>query len=254
MGADTVFTLHFYPIYRGAVDSIRGVSQTATKITEFGQYIPIGGIRILALIGSLTLFPSLYLLGFFLECFAAAENAISREREIAADAVAAEAAGTESIAVALVKIIAFTSTWERVVSTMTESLLDGYIDIGGERYDARRFFANMSEVFALTVANSADPAAFDGLDAKVIPHPTDSHPPLSIRLAALKKSLPEIRPNALKLSPEQPAHAAIDHCEELEMQLSIVEQALLVPNQNTRVQSPLPAPPALPPNTVTIQK
>lgn len=100
-GADTAFSVHFYPIYRGTVDSIHGVSRTANQITELGRFIPIAGLRVIALLGSLTLFPSLFLLGFFLECFAAAESAISREREIAADAVAAEATDADSIAVAL---------------------------------------------------------------------------------------------------------------------------------------------------------
>ena len=227
-GADTAFSLHFYPIYRGALDSLHGVSRTATQITKYGQYIPIAGIRILALLGSLTLYPSLYMIGFFLECFAGAEKRISREREIAADAVAAETAGTANIATALTKLVAFTGMWDQVTSAMRDGLMAGYMNIGGERYDARQFFANASEVYAFTVAQCAEPTLLDGLDAKAIPHPTDSHPPLSIRLAALGKNLIDIRSDALNLSPHPSSNEVIDRCEELEVQLSTVEQALLV--------------------------
>jgi Zn-dependent protease with chaperone function len=228
-GADTAFSLHFYPIYRGALDSLHGVSQTATKITKYGQYIPFAGFRIIAWLGSLTLYPSIYMLAFFLECFAGAENSISRQREVAADAVAAETAGAANIATALVRLVAFTSMWDQVTLAMRDGLLAGYLNIDGQMYDARQFFANVSEVYAFTVAQYAGPDALDGLDAKAIPHPTDSHPPLSVRLAALGKHLPNIRSDALNLSPHPSSNEVIDNCRELEGQLSIVEQALLGP-------------------------
>jgi hypothetical protein len=104
----------------------------------------------------------------------------------------------------------------------------GYLDIDGERYDAQQFFANVSEVYAVTVAQFAGSNALDGLDAKTIPHPTDSHPPLSIRLAALGASLSDIRSDASKLSPKPSSNEMIDNWQYLEGQLSMVEQALLV--------------------------
>jgi Zn-dependent protease with chaperone function len=42
------------------------------------------------------------MLAFFLECFSGAENKISREGEIAADALAAETVGSVNFATALV--------------------------------------------------------------------------------------------------------------------------------------------------------
>jgi len=227
-GADTVFSLRFYPIYRGAIDSLQGVSKVANKITKYGGVVPHAGVRILAWLGSLTLLPSIYMLAFFLECFAGAENRISREREIAADAVAAETAGAANIATALVKIVAFTGVWDHIISAMRDGLMAGYLDIDGQRYDAQQFFANVSEVYAATVAQFAGSNALDGLDAKTIPHPTDSHPPLSIRLAALGVALCDIRSDALKLSPKQSSNEMIDNWQNLEGQLSMVEQALLV--------------------------
>ncbi len=227
-GADTAFTLRFYPIYRGAADSLQGVAQTAVRIAKSTQYIPFVAFRIIGWVGSLSLYPSLFMIRFFLECFAGAERSVSREREIAADAVAAETAGAENIATALVKIVAFTGIWDQVTSAMRDGLMAGYLSIDGAQYDARQFFANVSEVYALTVSQCSEPNALDGLDAKTIPHPTDSHPPLSIRLAALGRNLLDIRLDGLNLSPRPSSNEIIDNCEKLEEQLSLMEQSLLV--------------------------
>ena len=94
-------------------------------------------------------------------------------------------------------------------------------------------------MFVHVVAKHADePTALEGLDAKTIPHPTDSHPPLSIRLAALKTSLAEVGPDALNVSPEPASSTMIDKLEELEMQLSVVQQLLLTPEEQRAPSSP----------------
>jgi Zn-dependent protease with chaperone function len=233
-GADTAFSLYFYPIYRGAFDSLRGVSEAAQGIAKYTQYIPFWGFKLIGWLGSLTLLPSVYMLSFFLECFAGAENRISRDREIAADAVAAETAGAANIATALVKLVAFSGMWDGLLGLMLNSLQEGTITVGESQYDAQQFFANSSSVFALMVSNHADRKALEGLDAIKIPHPTDSHPPLSIRLSALKTSLAEIAPTALQVDPEPPASSVIDHLEELEYQLTAIQQAMLNPAQPGR--------------------
>jgi len=226
-GSDTKFSLKFYPIYRGAFDSLQNVAQAAAHSDR----------------GAIALIPAIYMLSFFLECFSGAENKISREREIAADAVAAETVGAANIAVALVKIVAFTGVWDQLTAVMQASLKKGTITFNDKEYDAQRFFSNVSNIFLYMVANSAEPQAFDGLDAKRIPHPTDSHPPLSVRLAALKKALPEIQPEALNISPEPPSSSVIDKLDDLEVELSMVQQLLLNPKQqpNSDVKEPAPS-------------
>jgi len=97
------------------------------------------------------------MLAFFLRCFAGAENKISREREIAADAVAAEAVGALNIAAALVKTAAFTSMWDHLTVVMQDSLKKGTITFDGKELDAQRFFSNVSNVFVYMVANNAEP-------------------------------------------------------------------------------------------------
>ena len=113
--------------------------------------------------------------------------------------------------------------------------------LSGHRLGGRSRSRETIPFFALTVATHAEPNALDGLDAKLIPHPTDSHPPLSIRLAALGKNLIEIRSDALSLSPSPSSNEVIDNCEELEVQLTMVEQALLCPEQTSDIPPPLPS-------------
>jgi hypothetical protein len=174
------------------------------------------------------------MLAFFLESFSGAESKISRERELAADAVAAETMGAVHIATALAKIVAFTEIWDHLTVVMENSLKKGVITFDGKEYEAQRFFSNVSNVFAYMVANSAEPKALEGFDSKTIPHPTDSHPPLSVRLAALKTTLSNVGAEALNVSPEMPSSSVIDKLDELEMQLSAVQQLLLNPDQQKR--------------------
>jgi Zn-dependent protease with chaperone function len=211
-GADTKFSLGFYPIYRGAIDSLHNVAELA-----FGEG------------QALTLIPAICMLAFFIECFSEAENRISRERELAADAVAAEAVGAKNIATALVKIVAFSGLWNRLAVLMKDSLQKGTIIVGGEQHDAQRFFSNVSNVFAYVVEKNAEPDALQGLDTNTISHPTDSHPPLSARLAALRITLAEVGPDALKICPMPASSTVIDGLEELEVRLSTVEQSLVFP-------------------------
>jgi Zn-dependent protease with chaperone function len=229
-GEDTKFSLQFYPIYRGAIDSLHAVGEAAARSDR----------------GAIALIPAIYMLTFFLECFSGAENKISREREIAADAVAAETAGSANIATALVKIVAFTGMWDSLTAVMHESLQKGTITFGEKEYDAQQFFSNVSNVFLFMVANNADPKALEGLDAKTIPHPTDSHPPLSVRLAALKTPLADVRTDALNVSPEPACSALIDNLEDLEMRLSAVQQLLMNPEQRNRFLRESTSTPAAP--------
>ncbi len=119
--------------------------------------------------------------------------------------------------------------WDQLAAAMRDGLSAGYVTVGGEHYDARQFFSNVSELYAITVAECAEPKSLEGLDTKTIPHPTDSHPPLSVRLSALGQSLPGIRSGALNVSPSPSAHEVIDNCDELESRLTIFEQALICP-------------------------
>ena len=241
-GEDTAFSLNFYPIYRGTVAAIDGVAQTAGKITALGSHIPIRGVGMLAVVGALTLCPSIFMLRFFLECFASAESAISRERELTADSLAAASMGPISIASALFKIHAFAGLWPCLSSILRDALLAGYVEINGETQSAQRLFANLCDTFAFMAKTRIEEGtSLDGLDATTIPHPTDSHPPLNVRLAALGKSLSDLRADALNVTPDVRSSTVIDNYQAIECDLSQVERAILGPRQPSLEQPGLAA-------------
>lgn len=228
-GEDTAFTLHFYPIYRQAGDALRGVHGTADKMIKTVARIPIAAFKLIGIAASLSLYPAMYMMRFFLDCFALAESSVSRSRELTADAVAAEAAGARNLASALIKVTAFSAVWHHVSASMQESIQQGYFESGSQRLDARAFFSNASEVFAVTVASTADASDLNGLDTRVMAHPVDSHPPLGIRLLALKQPLESVGVQALDLMPDSPAFQIIDDCEAIEIQLSRAMQEMIGP-------------------------
>ncbi len=196
-GLDTQFSQRFYPIYAGASRSLMALAQST------------GGAR------SVAILPAFYLLAFFLDSFATAEASSSREREIAADAEAARAAGTTSAASALVKAHAFAPAWGAVLQAMHAALA------------GPQALTNVSVVFADVVRHAAAPERLhDAMDARVV-HPTDSHPPLCDRLRALGRTVEDVTEAALALPPDAPAIGLFDDVERLEEELSKAQQEWL---------------------------
>lgn len=189
-GEDTAFSQRFYPIYRGTEEALVALVQHS------------GGARNVALL------PAIYTLSFFMESFARAESAVSREREFLADQAGAEAAGTRPMASALAKVHAFVSVWKQVPSQIEELL------------NAGQPVESAGALYASLVRQAIGPHALEGLDAQQMPHPIDSHPPLSQRLAALGTSLDEVSEAALLVAPDEPALGLFTAGEELEAQLT----------------------------------
>ena len=197
-GRDTLWSQRFYPIYRGTVDGLQGLH------ASIGQSL-----------GSLILLPAVALLGYFLECFAVAESTISRERELAADRIGAGLVGAPVAAAALVKVHAFAGCWPTVQSGMSEALGQG------------KAFANTSALFSDLARRQATPAALEGLGERRLQHPTDSHPPLALRLEGLGVPLAGVREAALQVTPAEPAATLVADYERLERELTEVEHYLL---------------------------
>jgi Zn-dependent protease with chaperone function len=197
-GADTKFSERFYPIYRG----------TATAISSLHR---AGGEGL----GVLALLPAIAVFGFFLECFAVAENRQSRHRELLADEAGAQATSNRTMASALVKVHAFAGIWNAVERASAEALRQGGI------------YTNASALFARAVLDSATSAALDGIADRHTSHPTDSHPPLAVRLASLRIDLPSVAAEALVVNPTQPAASLIPELERQEEVLSDAYQRLL---------------------------
>ena len=146
-----------------------------------------------------------------------AENGISRDREFAADQVGVQVTDPQAMGSALVKVHAFSGCWDGGIKRlMVNALAEG------------KQYTNLSAVFAAVVQDVAKPSALEGLDAHRLPHPTDSHPPLSQRLEALGLTVQDLANPALQTSPEIPPITLIPGYEDTEKELTGFEHALLV--------------------------
>jgi Zn-dependent protease with chaperone function len=191
-GGDTVWSQRFYPVYRGTGQALSGLGQAAAG----------------SAVRTLTLWPAAQILGLFMNGFATAERAISRDRELQADKAAIETASARDIASSLVKLLAFTQAWGQTLDGMVaESAKGSTVPNAGDR-------------FVETVRSSAVPAALNGLDEREIPHPTDSHPPVTKRLEALGLTIDDVAADALVVSPSPSADAVITDRESVEIALT----------------------------------
>ena len=197
-GEDTKFSEHFYPIYRGTVTAIASLQRAGGR-----------GAGVLALL------PAIAIFGFFLERFSVAEKAHSRERELLADRAGAEATSARIMASALVKVHAFAGVWDGFQRASVEALR------GGKRY------RNASVTYAQAVGQQARASVLDGIADRHTSHPTDSHPPLSVRLAALGVDVSAVAAEALSVTPTPSAASLFGDLESREEALSESYQLLL---------------------------
>jgi Zn-dependent protease with chaperone function len=196
-GEDTAFSRKFYPIYRGTHDAIEALRESGGE--EWGN---------------LALIPGVAILSFFLEAFAAAENTISRERELVADKAGAKLVGQQSMGAALVKVHAFSPYLELIRGEMPKLLQQG------------KALTNSSLLFAQMAQKAATLEALAGLDERRINHPFDSHPPLAVRLDSLGVALQELRAAALQVGPGNAGIQLLAECETIEQELTEVEHYL----------------------------
>jgi Zn-dependent protease with chaperone function len=182
----------FYPVYRGTAQSLAALDHATDE----------------SVVSWLTLMPAQIVLEFFYNRFAEAENRIGRRRELAADRAGAEVTSPLTAATALVKAHAFDRSWHGVRGLMRGALHRG------------QALPNVGLAYAEVVRRDAVPSVLEGLDEQRLAHPTDSHPPLHARLAALGLSLTDVGPAALAVSPADPAIGLIENAEEVERELS----------------------------------
>jgi Zn-dependent protease with chaperone function len=225
-GEDAKFSIHFYPIYRGITGSILGVSNASQQVIKIGQYMPFTGFKIMFLLAGLSLLPSVYLLSFFLDAFSRSESSIGRDRELAADALAARYEGPHAIATVLVKLAAYMHVWTDLIQWAKESNRAGVVNYGDKSYEPRQWFYNMSQLFSEMASSNADARILNNLDDVKTPHPTDTHPPLSMRLNALNTSIESIAQDALTISYDEECASLFENLEQLEAQISDIEWQL----------------------------
>src|SRR5438128_1604749 len=190
-GQDTKFSGRFYPIYRGTASSL-----AALQVARGGGS------------GSLALLPAIAVLSYFLESFSVAESRLSRDRELAADQTGAGITSPGHIATALIKLHAFTAIWAQLREAAVNALRQG------------KAFVNASRTYADAVKESAVPKAFKGIVETHLSHPTDSHPPLSVRLESLRIRLDDVATEALAVTPTDSAIALVCDAEKLGEEIS----------------------------------
>ena len=88
----------------------------------------------------------------------------------------------------------------------------------------------------------SNPSALLGLDDQRLSHPTDTHPPLNVRLEAIGVTMAEIESITLITSPEVSAARLIDRYEELEKELTRAEQTLMVRKGEVRLNAQIKCP------------
>jgi Zn-dependent protease with chaperone function len=199
-GRDLRFSAAFYPIYRGAIASLGRLGEEAG-----------------AGVSGWPLLPAFYLLAFLIESFAEAEARLSRTRELAADRVSVEATDEPTTASALVKIHGFHRYWRRTLAILRD------------RIRAAEQGLNASADFAAVAQEEREsPWMRRDLDEEEPPHPIDSHPPLSQRLAALRSSIQDVAEHAFTVQPAAPGLALFEDPESLERRLTLVEKAIMV--------------------------
>ena len=143
------------------------------------------------------LLPAAFALSYFLDRFATAESRLGREREIAADAVGAQATNPRACASALMKIHAFAPLWMNLYEEMHELL------------QQKQQFINASSYWASKVALGLQrqPNFIADIDTSTtdVGHPTDTHPPLGVRLNALQVPAGSFVTDAAQCAPLHPA-------------------------------------------------
>ncbi len=132
---------------------------------------------------------------WYAERFVRASATVSRRQELAADRLAGDLVGQRAIASALVKIARGSVVWNAFLYRVYSPTIDGGVEM------------EIGDGLQRMLANPSTTVAIDQLETELInrvPSQYDSHPPTSIRLAALR---PMSSPSARS---EEPAESLLD--------------------------------------------
>jgi Zn-dependent protease with chaperone function len=169
IGEDTKLTRDFYPLHHKA---------NATMVAMAGA----GWVG----------WPSFQLLNFFGLSFSGPEQAASRSRELLADEKAAELTSPKIAAHALVRFQVACEAFERVFSQAVKA------------GDQNPLNVPLQPVIQSQLA--PETAFWTRLFEQKLPHPLDSHPPLQVRLEALKQVITAEQAQAIALTPATSAY------------------------------------------------
>lgn len=192
-GEDTRYSREYAPTLRAAAEALQKLRATLDRDARAVAVLPLVPI-----------------FGFTVERFMLATAAHSREREFAADRVAARVAGSLAFATALLKVAVAAPAWVAYLERATEKDARSAPPVG----TAVAWLASQA-------LSMADPP--DWLDRERTAHPVDTHPPLPARLAAFGIGLAEAWRAAVP--PVTPAVSLLEHPAAIDRELtSMVEK------------------------------
>lgn len=216
-GEDTVYSQRFYPIYRGAMQSLEALSQASPD--NFWRHLLHK--------------PGLYMLSFFLHFFSSAESTISREREFRADRCAAGLTSPETFASALLKVVVLSRIWESLDEFVLQHVARrAGIEVGGRTLDPLEVYVALGPFFEANAPVHASSTDVDSLCADVLPHPTDSHPPLGARVASLGVALQSVRERVLNLAPADSAKTMFADVDSVEHAIHFLWARMVLPEED----------------------
>ncbi|HDP0036255.1 hypothetical protein DGG96_17005 [Legionella qingyii] len=194
IGEDTKWSRKFYPIYRRANDTILSLD---TSNNEQG-------------LAQLSLLPSFIFMNIFIGAFEKSEKAISRKRELNADSVGIKISSKEEMSSALLKAHIYQYVWLYTQQQMEKVLSEG------------KQIINISTFFAQICKEIPQDFMKNEIGNTHTSHPTDSHPPLSIRLNSMGLDVDSIYNKGINIESDQ-AITLIEDIETLEKELTDLE-------------------------------
>lgn len=215
-GRDTAFSLKFAPVFRrliAAIIALEGEDGRADWITHA---------------------PGALVLRFMLEAFDRNRSRISREREFAADKAAMEVAEPRGAGLALAKAVVYGMLWQKTRADNLNRLREGKIS------------PNLSKVFERSAIYDVSHQALGDILSQVLnyvaPHPTDTHPPMADRYAALGfDAQQELTVEALTHVGGSSAPLFKD-LEARERELTVIEHKLVLDSGLAKLPQDRPAP------------
>lgn len=194
IGEDTKWSMKFYPIYRRANDTILSLNTSNNKQG----------------LAQLSLLPSFIFMNIFIGAFEKSEKAISRNRELNADSVGIKISSKEEMSSALLKAHIYQYVW-----LYTQQQIEKVLSEGKQIINISTFFAQICKEIPQDFMKSE-------IGNTHTSHPTDSHPPLLIRLNPMGLDVDSIYSKGINIESDQ-AITLIEDIETLEKDLTDLE-------------------------------
>ncbi len=199
-GEDTKYSTKFAPLYAGLGNAILSISSENEGSS------------------SLANLPAVTLLSYMYDVFNNNVSTISRVREFKADQAGVEASNALALSTALLKVSLYALFWNHLRQQNVEKLNQGKVS------------KNLGIVFEEFVKYGIESQDLDKIINSIkdfdIPHPTDTHPPVSERLSEIGIDINSIAKDMLT-TPSDSAYSLIDNCEDWEEELTVFEHKLM---------------------------